>query len=72
VEFDHPREVVDRMLRQARRPKFIAPLGNWRVAIADRPAERLGEDARIVVQVGRFMRRRVVKDGRDGARDVDR
>ena len=46
VEFGHHREVVDDMLRQARRPKFFAPLGSWRVAIADRPAERLGEDAR--------------------------
>ena len=82
VEFGHHRKVVDDMLRQARRQKFFAPLGNWRVAIADRPAERLGEDARIVVQVGRFrpgqivdvtdVRRRVVEDRRNGARDVDR
>src|SRR5215813_14281892 len=79
VEFGHHREVVDDMLRQARRPKFFAPLGSWRVAIADRPAERLGEDARVVVHVGRFrsgeivdvtdMRRRVVEDRRYGARD---
>jgi hypothetical protein len=39
VEFGHHREVVDDMLRQARRPKFFAPLGSWRVAIADRPAQ---------------------------------
>src|ERR1700731_1560937 len=32
VEFGHHPEVVDDMLRQARRPKFFAPLGNWRVA----------------------------------------
>ena len=50
VEFGHHREVVDGMLRQARRPKFFAPLGSWRVAIADCPAERLGEDARIVIK----------------------
>jgi len=49
---------------------------------SDCPAERLGEDARIVVQVGRFgagqivdvtdVRRRVVEDRRDGAPNVDR
>jgi hypothetical protein len=48
------------MLRQARRPKFFAPLGSWRVAIADRPAERLGEDARIMVQIGRFRSGQIV------------
>ena len=37
VEFGHHREVVDDMLRQARRSKFFAPLGSWRVAIAMRP-----------------------------------
>ena len=82
VEFGHHREVVDDMLRRARRPKFFVPLGSWRVAIADRPTERLGEDACVVVQVGRLrpgqivdvtdVRRRVVEDRRDGARDVDR
>jgi NAD(P)-dependent dehydrogenase (short-subunit alcohol dehydrogenase family) len=50
------------MLRQARRPKFFAPLGSWRVAIADCPAERLGEDARVVVQVGRFRPGQIVCD----------
>src|SRR5215469_16153055 len=30
VEFGHHREVVDDMLRQARRPKFFAPLRSWR------------------------------------------
>jgi hypothetical protein len=82
VELGHHREVVDDMLRQARRPKLFGPLGSRRVAIADRPAECLGEDARIVVQVGRYRSgqivdvtdvwRRVVEDRRDGARDVDR
>jgi len=72
VEFGHHREVVDDMLRQARRLKLFAPLGSWRVAIADRPAERLGEDARVVIQVGRFrpgqiidvtdVRRRIVEE----------
>ena len=76
VEFGHHREVVDGMLRQACRPKFFAPLGSWCVAIADRPAERLGEDPRVMVQVGRFrsgqivdvtnVRRRVVDDRGDG------
>jgi hypothetical protein len=82
VEVGHHREMVDDMLRQARRPKFFTPLGSWHVAIADCPAERLGEDARVVVQVGRFrpgqivdvtdVRRRVIEDRRYGARDVDR
>ena len=72
VELGHHREVVDDMVRQARRAKLFAPLGSRRVTIADRPAKRLGEDARIVVQVGRLrpgqivdvtnVRRRVVKD----------
>jgi hypothetical protein len=34
VEFGHHRKVVDDMRRQARYPKFFAPLGSWRVAIA--------------------------------------
>src|ERR1700738_2512492 len=34
VEFGHHRKVVDDMRRQARCPKFFAPLGSWRVAIA--------------------------------------
>ena len=82
VEFGHHRELVDDMLRQVRRPKFFVPLGSWRVAIPDRPTERLGEDACEVVQVGRLrpgqivdvtdVRRRVVEDRRDGACDVDR
>ena len=79
VEFGHHREVVDDLLRHARRPQFFTPLGSWRVAIADCPAERLGEYARVVVQVGRFrpgqivdvtyVRRRVVEDRRDRASD---
>ena len=79
VEFGHHREVVDDLLRQARRPQFFTPLGSWRVAIADCPAERFGEYARVVVQVGRFrpgqivdvtyVRRRVVEDRRDRASD---
>jgi hypothetical protein len=68
------------MLRQARRPKLFAPLGSRRVAITDGPAERLGEDVRIVVQVGRFrpgqivdvtdVRRRVVEDRRISLREA--
>ena len=82
VELGHHREVVDDMLGQARDPKFFAPLGGGRVAIADRPAEHFGEDTRIVVEVGRYrpgqivdvtdVRRRVVEDRRDGAPNVDR
>ena len=39
-------EIAGRQLRQARCPKLFAPLGSRCIAIADRPADRLGEDAR--------------------------
>jgi hypothetical protein len=50
----------DEVLRKPRLPKAFAPRREWDVAISDGPAERLGEDARIVVQIGRFWPRQIV------------
>src|SRR4030081_3436225 len=50
----------DEVLRNPRLPKAFAPRREWDVAISDGPAERLGEDARIVVQIGRFRPRQIV------------
>jgi hypothetical protein len=41
----------DDVLRKPRLPKAFAPRRAWDVAISDGPAERLGEDARMVVQI---------------------
>src|SRR5262249_24006131 len=72
----------DDVLRKPRLPKAFAPGRKWDVAISDGPSERLGEDASIVVQIGRFrprqivdlsdMRCRVVEDHRYRTRHVDR
>ena len=72
----------DEVLRKPRLPKAFAPRREWDVAISDGPAERLGEDARIVVQVGRLrpgqivdlsdMPWGVVEDHRYRTRHVDR
>src|SRR5215471_7857727 len=72
----------DDVLRKPRLPKALAPRREWDVAISDRPAERLGEDARIVVEIGRFrprqivdlsdMRCGVVEDHRYHTRHIDR
>ena len=72
----------DEVLRKPRLPKAFAPRREWDVAISDGPAERLGEDARIVVQIGRFRHRQivdlsdmrcgVVEDHRYRTRHVDR
>ena len=51
VQLGHGREMVDEVLRKSRLPKAIAPRRERDVAISDGPAERLGEDARIVVQI---------------------
>ena len=48
------REMPDDVLRKSHLPKAFAPCREWDVALPDGPAERLGEGARIVVQVGRF------------------
>src|ERR1700674_1893598 len=81
-QLGHGREMPDEVLRKPRLPKAFAPRREWDVAISDGPAERLGEDARIVVQVGRFrpgqivdlsdMRCGVVEDHRYRTRHVDR
>src|SRR5882672_12907579 len=53
-QLGHGREMSDDVLRKPRLPKAFAPRREWDVAISDGPAERLGEDARIVIQVSRF------------------
>jgi hypothetical protein len=53
-QFGHGREVPDEMLRKPRLSKAFAPRREWDVAISDGPTERFGENARIVVHVGRF------------------
>ena len=53
-QFGYGREMSDDVFRVPCLTKAFAPRREWDVAISDRPAERLGEDARIVVQVGRF------------------
>ena len=80
VQLRHHREVLDSVRRHARPQKLFAPAGEWHVAIADRPAERLGEHAGVVLQIGRFkagqivdladVRRGIVEDDRYGARHV--
>src|ERR1700730_13223932 len=59
-QLGHGREVADDVLRIPRLTKAFAPRRAGDVAISDGPAERLGEDARIVVQIGRFRPRQVV------------
>ena len=76
----HHAEVLDRMRRHTRLQKFLAPARERHVAIADCPPERLGEDACIVLRVGRFkagqivypadVRRGVIQNNRNGARHV--
>src|ERR1700719_4115046 len=56
----HGREMADEVFRKPRLPKAFAPRREWDVAISDGPAKRLGEDARIVVQIGRFRPRQIV------------
>ena len=46
--------LLDHVLRKPRLPKTVAPRRERNVVISDGPAERLGEDARIVVQIGQF------------------
>jgi hypothetical protein len=48
-QFGHGREMPDEVLRKPRLPEAFAPRREWDIAISDGPAERLGEDARIVV-----------------------
>src|SRR5262245_40701175 len=81
-QLGHGREMPDEVFRKPHLTKAFAPRREWDVAISDGPAERLGEDARIVVQIGRFgarqivdlsdMRCGVVEDHRYRTRHVDR
>src|SRR6202043_1801377 len=59
-QLGHRREMADDVLRIPRLPKALAPRRERDVAIADGPAERRGEDARIMVQIGRFRSRQIV------------
>src|SRR5258705_10670985 len=52
VQLGHGREMADDVLRKPRLPKAFAPRRKWDVAISDGPSERLGENARLVVQIG--------------------
>src|SRR5262245_27429343 len=81
-QLGHRREMPDEVLRKPHLTKAFAPRRDWYVAISDGPAESLGEDTRIVVQIGRFrprhivdlsdMRCGVVEDHRYYTRHVDR
>src|SRR5215472_11853052 len=59
-QLGHGREMLEDVLRKPRLPEAFAPCWSWDVAIPDGPAERLGEDVRIVVQIGRFRPRQIV------------
>src|SRR5215831_12550527 len=59
-QLGHGREMLDDVFRRLRLPKAFAPRREGDVAISDGPAERLREDARIVVQIGRFRPRQIV------------
>src|SRR5260221_12812149 len=52
-QLGHGGEMPDDVFRKPQLPKAFAPRREWDVAISDGPAERLREDARIVVQIGR-------------------
>src|ERR1700730_11954107 len=52
-QLGHGREMPDDVFRKPRLAKALAPRWKWDVAISDGPAERRGEDARIVVRIGR-------------------
>src|SRR5262249_24579817 len=59
-QLGHGREMPDDVFRKPRLTKAFAPRREWDVAISDGPAERLGEDARKVIQIGRFRPRQIV------------
>src|SRR5215470_19639982 len=59
-QLGHGREMPDEVFRKSRLTKAFAPRREWDIAISDGPAERLGENARIVVQIGRFRPRQIV------------
>src|SRR6516225_6623435 len=81
-QLGHGREMPEDVFRKPHLTKAFAPRREWDVAISNGPAKRLGEDTRIVVQIGRFrpgqivdlsdMRCGVVEDHRYYTRNVDR
>src|SRR5712664_1438032 len=71
VQIGHGGEMADDVLRKPRLPQAFAPRREWDVAISDGPAERLGENARIVVQIGGFRPRQVVDLSDMGCRVVE-
>src|SRR6202045_5358449 len=70
------------VLGKPRLPKSFAPRRKWDVAISNGPAERLGENPRIAVQIGGFracqivdlsdMRCGVIEDRSYRTRHIDR
>ena len=80
VQLRHYGKVLDDVRGHASPQKLFAPVGEWHVAIVDRPTQRLGEHARVVLQIGRFkpgqivdladVRRGILEDDRYGARHV--
>src|SRR6516165_6037142 len=81
-QLGHGREMPDEVLRKLRLTKAFAPRREWDIAISDGSAERLREDAREVIQIGRFGPRQikdlsdvrcgVIEDYRYRTRHVDR
>src|ERR1700724_3518523 len=81
-QFGYGREMSDDVFRIPCLTKAFAPRREWDVAISNGPAERLGEDASIAVQIGRFrprqivdlsdMRCWIVEDHRYRTRHIDR
>src|SRR5262245_28083082 len=59
-QLGHGRKMPDDVFRKPHLTKAFAPRREWDVAISDGPAERLGEDTRIVVQISRFRPRQIV------------
>src|ERR1700687_3649492 len=51
-QLGHSREMPDDVFRKPHLTKALAQRREWAVAISDGPAERLGEDTRMVVQIG--------------------
>src|SRR5215813_10710146 len=59
-QLGHGRKMPDDVFRKPHLTKAFAPRREWDVAVSNGPAERLGEDTRIVVQIGRFRPRQIV------------
>src|ERR1700746_777452 len=54
VQLGHGGEMAHDVLREPRLAKAFAPRREWDVAISDGPAECLGENARVMLQIGGF------------------